>query len=61
MLGSGQPFADIDNVELDLLLPGIRINAGPDEFAPLRSMQPNKLVGGRWETFGNLIEAPCAP
>jgi branched-chain amino acid transport system substrate-binding protein len=40
--------ANIRNLEIDMLMPGIRINTSPDDFAPVKSMQLRRLVGERW-------------
>ncbi|MHC2332897.1 ABC transporter substrate-binding protein [Bradyrhizobium sp. USDA 4454] len=49
--------ANIKDLEVDMLLPGIKVNTRPDEFAPVRSVQLRKLVGDRWVPFGPVIEA----
>ncbi len=53
--------ANIRDLELDMLIPGIRINTSPDDFAPIKSMQLRKLVGERWEPFGSIIDAGKGP
>ncbi|MCF2524761.1 ABC transporter substrate-binding protein [Bradyrhizobium sp. G127] len=52
---------NLKGLELDMLLPGIRINTAPDDLAPIKSMQLRRLVGERWETFGGVIEAAPMP
>jgi branched-chain amino acid transport system substrate-binding protein len=47
--------ASLKNVELDMLLPGSRINTGPNDFAPIKQMQMERFNGERWELFGPLM------
>jgi branched-chain amino acid transport system substrate-binding protein len=49
--------ASLKNLELPMLLPGIRINTGPDDFAPIEQEKLAKFNGEIWETFGELIDA----
>lgn len=53
--------ASIKGLELDMLMPGIKISTGPDDFAPIKSMQLRRLVGERWQPFGQVIEANSGP
>ena len=47
--------ANLKNLELGLLLPGIKINTSPNDFAPLEQMQLMKFKGESWELFGDVI------
>jgi branched-chain amino acid transport system substrate-binding protein len=47
--------ASLKNLELGMLLPGIRINTGPNDFAPLKQMQMERFNGESWELFGPII------
>jgi branched-chain amino acid transport system substrate-binding protein len=49
--------ANIRNLELPLLLPGIRINTGPNDFAPIEQSQLARFDGERWVLFGEVISA----
>jgi ABC-type branched-subunit amino acid transport system substrate-binding protein len=49
--------ASIKNLELPLLLPGMRINTGPADFYPIEQMQLGRFDGKRWVLFGELINA----
>ncbi|MEW5863398.1 MAG: ABC transporter substrate-binding protein [Pseudomonadota bacterium] len=49
--------ANIRNLELPLLLPGIKINTGPNDFAPIEQSQLARFNGERWELFGEVISA----
>ena len=47
--------ASLKNLELDTLLPGIRINTGPDDFAPIEAVQLARFNGQQYELFGDVI------
>jgi branched-chain amino acid transport system substrate-binding protein len=47
--------ASLKDLELDMLLPGARINTGPNDFAPIKQMQMMRFNGERWELFGPLM------
>src|SRR5690349_14900042 len=49
--------ASIKDFELPLLLPGIKVNTGPADFAPLEEEQLAKFDGERWALFGEIIHA----
>jgi branched-chain amino acid transport system substrate-binding protein len=49
--------ANIKNLELPLLLPGIKINTSPTDFAPIEQEQLAKFDGERWAIFGELVDA----
>jgi len=38
-----------------MLLPGIKINTSPTDFAPVKQVQMARFNGERWELFGELI------
>jgi hypothetical protein len=38
-----------------VLLPGIQINTGPNDFFPIEQMQLMKFNGESWELFGDII------
>jgi len=46
--------AGLDNLELGMLLPGITINTGPNDYAPLKQMQMQRF-GYEWQLFGPVI------
>ena len=48
---------NLKNVELPLLLPGIKVNTGPDDHAPLEQEQLAKFDGERWVLFGEIFDA----
>src|SRR5712672_928855 len=49
--------ASIRNLELGLLLPGIKVNTSPTDFAPISAVQLQRFKGETWERFGDIIEA----
>jgi len=49
--------ADLKNFEVGLLLPGVKINTSPTDFAPISSLQLMKFNGERWNLFGDVISA----
>jgi len=49
--------ANLKDLELDGLLPGIKINTSPTDFAPLSSLQLIRLKGQTWERFGDILSA----
>jgi len=49
--------ANLKNLELDGLLPGVKINTSPTDFAPISSMQLMRFKGEAWERFGDILSA----
>jgi ABC-type branched-subunit amino acid transport system substrate-binding protein len=49
--------ADLRDFEVALLLPGVKINTSPTDFAPISSLQLMKFNGERWNLFGDVISA----
>jgi branched-chain amino acid transport system substrate-binding protein len=47
--------ASLKNLELGMLLPGIKINTGPNDFAPVKQMQMMRFNGASWELFGPVM------
>ncbi|MGO9420010.1 ABC transporter substrate-binding protein [Roseiarcus sp.] len=47
--------ANIKDLELPLLLPGMRINTSPTNFSPIRQMQLASFDGQSWQLFGELL------
>jgi branched-chain amino acid transport system substrate-binding protein len=47
--------ANLKDLELDLLLPGIKVNTSPTDFYPIEQVQLLKFVGSRWERFGSIL------
>ena len=49
--------ASVHDLKLPMLLPGITVSTGPDDFAPLKQMQLQKFDGTGWKLFGDVISA----
>jgi branched-chain amino acid transport system substrate-binding protein len=49
--------ASLKNFELPLLLPGIKVNTSPTDFAPIEQEQLAKFDGEKWALFGEIIDA----
>jgi branched-chain amino acid transport system substrate-binding protein len=47
--------ANLHDLELPLLLPGIRINTSPTDYRPVKQMQPVRFNGRNWDLFGDLL------
>jgi len=47
--------AALKDVTVPMLLPGIKANTSPTDFAPLKQVQMAKFDGERWTLFGDLI------
>ncbi|UYO48100.1 ABC transporter substrate-binding protein [Rhodopseudomonas palustris] len=49
--------ASLKNFEPDTLLPGVKINTSPTDFAPISQLQMMRFKGDKWELFGDIISA----
>jgi ABC-type branched-subunit amino acid transport system substrate-binding protein len=47
--------ASLKDFRTELLLPGIKINTSPTDFAPISQLQLMKFKGEKWELFGDII------
>jgi len=47
--------ASLHDLKLPLLLPGITLNTGADDFDPIKQMQLQKFDGTTWQLFGDVI------
>ena len=47
--------ASLKDLELPMLLPGIRISTGPNDFYPIEQLQLARFDGKRWVLFGEVI------
>jgi branched-chain amino acid transport system substrate-binding protein len=47
--------ANIKNFSSNVMLPGIKVNTGPDDFFPIEQMQLMKFDGEAWRLFGDVI------
>jgi branched-chain amino acid transport system substrate-binding protein len=49
--------ASLKDFRTEVLLPGIKINTGPNDFAPISQLQLMKFKGEKWDLFGDIISA----
>ncbi|KYG97230.1 ABC transporter substrate-binding protein [Bradyrhizobium sp. DOA1] len=49
--------ASLKDFRTEVLLPGIKINTGANDFAPISSLQLMKFKGDKWDLFGEVISA----
>jgi branched-chain amino acid transport system substrate-binding protein len=47
--------ANLHDLKLGMLLPGITINTGPDDFYPIKQMQMERFDGEHWELIGPVL------
>jgi branched-chain amino acid transport system substrate-binding protein len=52
-----QQAASMHDAVVAGLLPGVKINTSPTDFAPISQLQLAKLKGGTWERFGDIISS----
>jgi branched-chain amino acid transport system substrate-binding protein len=45
----------LQNVELGMLLPGIKVSTSPTDYAPVKYWQLMRFEGTNWNLFGELI------
>ena len=48
--------ASLRDVELPLLLPGIKVSTGPDDYLPFQQLRLRRFNGKSWVGFGDLID-----
>ena len=46
----------LKDFELDLLLPGIKVNTSPTDHYPIRQTRMQRFDGTRWQGFGPILE-----
>src|SRR5665213_362848 len=49
--------ANLKDFRTEVLLPSIKINTSPTDFAPLSQLQLMRFKGEKWELFGDIISA----
>jgi len=47
--------ANLKDFRTEMLLPGIKINTSPTDFAPISQLQLMKFKGEKWELFGDIV------
>jgi hypothetical protein len=45
----------IKDLELPMLLPGIRVNTSPTDHLPVEQVQFMRFTGKQWERFGEIL------
>jgi len=46
---------NLRNLELPILLPGIRIDTNPNDYALIQELQLMRFDGARWVRFGGVV------
>ncbi len=49
--------ANLHDLELPTLLPGIKVNTSPTDYRPVQQLQLARWTGSSWELFGKVLEA----
>ena len=52
--------ANLKALEVDGILPGIKVNTSPTNFSPIRQLQLTRFKGEAWERFGPVLNAGVA-
>ena len=47
--------ANLQNLALGMLLPGVLVNTSSTDFAPIKQQQLARFNGERWERFGPVM------
>jgi branched-chain amino acid transport system substrate-binding protein len=47
--------ANLKDFRTEVLLPGIMINTGASDFAPISQLQLMRFKGEKWDLFGDII------
>lgn len=47
--------ASIQDLDLGMMLPGVRVNTGPSDFFPIEQMQMARFNGEKWELIGDVM------
>jgi len=48
--------ANLKDVELPMLIPGIKVNTSPTDFYPIEAEQLSEFDGEKWVLFGDIID-----
>ena len=52
--------ASLNDVEIPVLLPGIKVNTSATNYHPIRQMQLTRWTGEHFELFGKVLEGEAA-
>jgi hypothetical protein len=47
--------ANLKNIQLPMVLEGIKVNTSPTDFYPIQSVRMARFKGESWELFGDII------
>src|SRR5258705_2423833 len=47
--------ASLKDFRTEVLLPGIKINTSPTDFAPIGQLQLMQFKGEKWDLFGDIV------
>jgi len=47
--------ANLKGFEIEMLMPGIKVNTSPTDYFPLEELQMRRFSGERWEPFGPVL------
>jgi branched-chain amino acid transport system substrate-binding protein len=47
--------ANLHDLSLPMLLPGMKINTSPTDYRPIKQMQLARFDGRAWKRFGELV------
>ena len=47
--------ANVKNLQLPMVLEGIKVNTSPTDFYPLQSVRLARFKGEKWELFGDIL------
>ena len=48
--------ANLHDLEIPVLLPGIKVNTSPSDYRPIQQMRLARWTGASWELFGEVLE-----
>jgi branched-chain amino acid transport system substrate-binding protein len=52
--------ANLHDLHLDMLLPGITVNTSPTEYAPIKQLRMMQFMDEHWELFGPILSGQAA-
>jgi branched-chain amino acid transport system substrate-binding protein len=52
--------ANLHDLRVPMLLPGITINTAPNDYAPIKQLQMMRFTGERWQLFGPVLTGHAA-
>jgi len=49
--------ASLKDLQLEMMIPGIKANTGPKDFAPLKQLQMVRFDGELWQPLGPVMSS----